>query len=232
MRKFAISDIHGCNQTFNALLKKIEFSKSDQLFLLGDYIDRGPDSKGVLDTIFRLQDSGHSVSCLKGNHEEGLMKSRVDKDQLKTWYNYWGGERTLRSFGTNDLNGIDRRYWRFFEELSPYVEVDDYLLVHAGLNFERKNPLEDLHAMRWIRSWYQNVDYGWLKNRVIVHGHTPKSRTMIETDLEFLDTIQVVNIDNGCFRRDIEMGQLCAFELTQKKLYFQGNIDSMEANYT
>ena len=70
MRRFAISDIHGCARTFEALLDRIAFTSQDELYLLGDYIDRGGDSKGVLDLIFRFQKEGYAVQCLLGNHEQ------------------------------------------------------------------------------------------------------------------------------------------------------------------
>jgi len=70
MRQIAISDIHGCARTFQALLDKIQLSTNDQLYLLGDYIDRGPDSKGVIDTILGLINAGYRVQTLMGNHEK------------------------------------------------------------------------------------------------------------------------------------------------------------------
>ncbi|MFT5168289.1 MAG: serine/threonine protein phosphatase 1, partial [Saprospiraceae bacterium] len=64
MKQYAISDIHGCAKTFKALLEQISFSKEDVLYLLGDYVDRGPDSKGVIDHIWQLQSEGYTVFCL------------------------------------------------------------------------------------------------------------------------------------------------------------------------
>ena len=232
MRKFAISDIHGCNRTFNALLKQIQFSKSDELYLLGDYIDRGPDSKGVIDTIFGLQKTGHFVKCLRGNHEEGILKSRSDRNQLYNWHTYWGGEQTLRSFGSMGLIDIPRIYWNFFEDLDYYAIVDEFILVHAGLNFVMENPLDDKHSMLWIRDWYIDVNYEWLKNRVIVHGHTPIDQSNIVTALKQLNDVQILNIDNGCFRTNSHgMKHLCAFEMTERKLFFQDNLDDMGAYF-
>lgn len=69
MPQYAITDLHGCARTFRALLDKIRFSKEDELYLLGDYINRGPDSKGVIDHILELRESGHTVHCLRGNHQ-------------------------------------------------------------------------------------------------------------------------------------------------------------------
>jgi serine/threonine protein phosphatase 1 len=73
-RILAISDIHGNNKTFLDLLDKIALTKDDELYLLGDYIDRGPDSKGVIDTIWKLMDDNYRVFCIKGNHEEMLFR--------------------------------------------------------------------------------------------------------------------------------------------------------------
>jgi len=73
--RYAITDIHGGNLTFQALLRKINLRHSDQLFLLGDYVDRGPDSMGVLETICNLIDAGYDVRPLRGNHDEMLLRT-------------------------------------------------------------------------------------------------------------------------------------------------------------
>jgi serine/threonine protein phosphatase 1 len=231
MRKFAVSDIHGCNLTFNALLKKIEFSKSDELFLLGDYIDRGPDSKGVIDTIFKLQESGHFVKCLRGNHEYGILESRNNLNQFRAWHSNWGGRQTMESFGVFRLSEIERRYWNFWKELPYFFEVDNYILVHAGMNFNVENPMKDTDSMMWARGWYKDLNKDWLNDRIIVHGHTPVSRGFIESQLEELNAAQVLNIDNGCFRKDLDMGRLCAFEMTERKLFFQSRLDTLGSYY-
>ena len=115
-KKFAISDIHGCNITFNALLEKIDLQKTDELYLLGDYVDRGPNSKGVIDTILELQSEGFFVKCLKGNHEDAMIKSLHDTDMLYNWF-HWGGIQTLESFGTRFLDRIEDKYWDFLNNL-------------------------------------------------------------------------------------------------------------------
>lgn len=105
MRRFAISDIHGCLRSFRALLEEINFSKEDTLYLLGDYIDRGPDSKGVIDHIWKLQKEGYTVHCLRGNHEQMLL------NEISSPNNYFDGEsETLRSFGVKQNLNIPRQY--------------------------------------------------------------------------------------------------------------------------
>ena len=93
MRRFAISDIHGCIKTFKTLVDRIEFSKEDTLYLLGDYIDRGPDSKGVIDHIWKIQEEGYRVHCLRGNHEQMLLE---ELKNIKFWYQ--GEPAMLKSF--------------------------------------------------------------------------------------------------------------------------------------
>ena len=104
MRRFAISDIHGCRATFEKMLTEVlQLQKEDTLYLLGDYIDRGPDSRGVIDHIWALQKEGYQVHCLRGNHEQMLL-DEVDKDGF--WYK--GNRATLDSFQIKSNQGIPK----------------------------------------------------------------------------------------------------------------------------
>lgn len=229
MRKFAISDIHGCAKTFEALLKQIPFSKEDSLFLLGDYIDRGPDAKGVIDSILDLQSKGFKIHCLKGNHEDIMLKSKEDLEQFLSWLD-WGGLQTLESFGVYDLKEIPQKYWDFLNGLENFFLEDEYILVHAGLNFEAEDPFSDENALLWIRDWYYQINYEWMKNRIIVHGHSQTTTDLIQTSCFDLDENQVIDIDNGCFSKNYQgRGKLCAFELTKRELFFQPNLDDMSS---
>lgn len=220
MKRFAISDIHGCLKTFKALLKQISFSKSDELYLLGDYIDRGPDSKGVIDYIWQLQSKGFQVHCLKGNHEQMMLDSFSNLKSQRNWLMH-GGWTTIESFKVQNLHEISRKYIHWLKELAHFKEIKGYILVHAGLNMDFKNPLEDQVSMLWIRNWYQNINKDWLRNRVIVHGHTPVPQAVIENSLKNLATTPAIDIDGGCVFVDDKYQKLCAFDLDDQKLYFQ-----------
>ena len=240
MRKIAVSDIHGCLKTFKALLEKqVVLSRKDELYLLGDYIDRGPDSKGVLDYIMQLQDSGYKVHCLKGNHEDMMTTAVKNREEVSMWL-YNGGQQALASFSATEPTQIPDKYIDFIGKMDYFYEVDEYILVHAGLNFagnsksgqgsqflwRMHNPLSDLNSMLWIRWWYDDINWNWLKDRVIVHGHTPMETDDIWDMYEVLGEDQVIDIDNGCFARyNAGMGQLCAFDMTNRELYFQENIE-------
>lgn len=230
MRKYATSDIHGCQKSFLALLDKIAFSKNDELFLLGDYVDRGPNSKGVLDVIFDLRKKGYTLRCLRGNHEAILLRSLYDLTGLDTWLQT-DGKRTLDSFRAQRTDEIPEVYLEFLRELDYFFETDGYILVHAGLNFNLFDPLEDTRDLLVIRHWYDSIRYDWLGERIILHGHTPMTRVGIENQWLELKTNRYLDLDAGCVYAGSDrpdrtgLGHLCAFDMTNQRLFFQKNVD-------
>jgi serine/threonine protein phosphatase 1 len=222
MRKIAISDIHGCNATFEALLRQINFSKTDHLFLLGDYLDRGPSSKQVLDTIFRLKAEGYEVNCLRGNHEEMLLWALSGHRYNLESFLRNGGDTTLASFGVKHPRDIPPHYIDFLENLPLWIEADEYIFVHAGLHFvQGSSPFDHEDEMLWIRNWYIDLDLEWLGQRYIVHGHTPTPQPSIKKMFQQFDDLRVINIDAGCVYQRTGYGQLCAVDLSNRILYFE-----------
>jgi serine/threonine protein phosphatase 1 len=221
MRAIAISDIHGCLKTFRALVEeKVQLTQADTLYLLGDYIDRGPDSKGVIDYILHLQNSGYTVQCLTGNHEQMLLDAFKDSSKkLLFWRN--GGKQTLESYGLALYEFQFHPHVDFFRNLKWFIQLDDYILVHAGLNFKEPEPFYDRQAMVWIRDWYHKIDKTQLNGKIIVHGHTPQSVSSIKAMKHNMAKNQYMNIDAGCFLNK----KMCALDLTNRKLYFQDSLD-------
>jgi len=223
MPRFAISDIHGCPLTFKALLDKIQLTTQDELYLLGDFIDRGPDSKGVIDQVWQLQKDGYTVHCTRGNHEQLLLGTITDHNSRRIWMKH-GGIQTLESFGAMLPEDIPSEYMQFFRDLPYYLELpDEYILVHAGLDFSDEDPLQDPRPMLWIRPWDMQFDLNWLNGRVIVHGHTPISEEEIRSQLLLLPNHPAINIDAGCVYSRLQ--KLCALDLDSRELYFQDNVD-------
>ena len=219
MRKFAISDIHGCLKTFAALLDQIQFTTQDELYILGDYIDRGPDSKGVIDLIWTMQAEGYQIKCLRGNHEQMLLN--IYEDPFDPFHR--GDQQLLASFGVYHAHSIPESYLDWCAQLPYFFEIDNYLLVHAGFDFSTKEPLRDTYAMLWIRNWRADIDRQWLNGRIVVHGHTPTPRPAIEMYLKAVESTPQIIIDNGCVYhgRHPELGALCALELGTRQMYFQ-----------
>lgn len=224
MSTYIISDIHGCNKTFRKALKNIALKKTDKLILLGDLIDRGNDSKGVIDTILLLIDHGFDVLCIKGNHEQMLIDAIHDTYEKVQWIRN-GGKQTLSSFLTSDISGIPKDYIDFISSFKDYFLIDDYILVHAGLNMNLDNPFEDKHSLFWLRDWKPLYNKVWLGDRKVIHGHNPLKDFEIKEQLNS-EYPHVWGIDGGVhLRKEDGYGKLCVFELESKKIFFQNNIE-------
>lgn len=219
-RRFVVPDIHGCAKTFQRLVTDmIQLQKSDHLHLLGDYIDRGPRSKEVIDFIFTLRRDGFNVHPLRGNHEDMLIRACSDPEATFLWLAN-GGEATLNSFGVNRAAEIPMHYRTFFISLPFFSSLKDVVLVHAGMNFHIADPFSDSQAMLWERSNDINPDA--IGGRTLICGHTPQSRAAIRHSA----STKKIMLDNGCvFAGNGGLGALTALEITEWKLYFQDNID-------
>jgi serine/threonine protein phosphatase 1 len=196
-RTIAIGDIHGCSAALAALIAAIAPDRTDTLVCLGDYIDRGPDSRGVIDMVLALRGRCRLFPLL-GNHEEMLLACLADLGTLRSWLAN-GGVEALRSYGW--VRGPRRRladlipeeHRRFLERCLPYHETATHLFVHAGyephLPLARQRP----EALRW-----RVTDAATAKphssGKVAVVGHTPQKSGEV-LDLGFL-----VCIDTNCHR--------------------------------
>lgn len=237
MKKWVIPDLHGCLKTLRVLIEeKIRPSKTDQLYFLGDYIDRGPDPKGVIDYVRNLEVKGFQVFPLKGNHEEYLLLAyEKDKELSKQFFLFrkknmlfqeWlkhGGRDTMKSFGAKRISEIPAKYIDWMKDLPYFVKVDDFIIVHAGFNFERKDPFEDLHSMLWIRGF--NVIPEKINNLKLIHGHVPVSLDFIQNAV-INKEMKFIPLDNGCYLPGKSgLGNLTALELNSMDLVIQPNIE-------
>ena len=196
--RYAISDIHGCPETLRHALELVNFSYEDELFLLGDYIDRGPDSQGVIDYVWELQADGYAVVCLRGNHEEMLLE-------------FSRGERLLYDWRPQGADFDKVLTW--MDGLPHYHETPGYILTHAGLNFRKEDPLEDKASMLWIRHFHSDIDPNWLGNRILVHGHTPATAAQIVADIRYMSMNKCTCIDSGCAFTRQGLGYLTVLNL-------------------
>jgi len=216
-RLFAIGDIHGCFNSLKQLVEeKIQITKTDKVILLGDYIDRGPRSKEVIDYIIELKEKGFDIIPLKGNHEAMLLDAFMDDDLLSRWIHN-GGIETLKSFGIISLNQLETKYLEFFKNLQLYFELEDYLFVHAGFNDEIENPFNDSYHLIWkCRDKY---NHPLLKDKTIVHGHCTIPYLTCNERIRNHD--RVINLDTGCvYTEYIGYGRLTALEITSREIFF------------
>jgi serine/threonine protein phosphatase 1 len=216
-RLFAIGDIHGCfNKVRSLLEQKIQIKARDQIILLGDYIDRGTQSKEVIDYIIDLQARRFDIFPLFGNHELMLLEA-YNNDELTSKWIQNGGSETLKSFNISSLKDIEPKYIEFFKGLSYYFAFEEYLCVHAGFNDSNISPFTDKYSMIWLcKQTYENP---LLMNKIIIHGHRPIT---VDVCKEIVHSNKnVINLDTGCVYSNMTgFGTLTAIELNTRSLYF------------
>lgn len=208
---FAIGDIHGYILKLDRLMAKIHIdAEKDTLVFIGDYIDRGPDSKGVIDKILDIRKRIKNVVCLLGNHEQMFLNYYLEqRDEGLFLHN--GGLSTLISYGfthegRKDLNVPDK-HMDFFTTLRPYYETDDYIFVHAGLRPGIPIDRQNIDDLIWIRYEFINSPYDF--GKVVIFGHTPLSFTEPLTDKN------KIGLDTGA----VYGGKLTCIELSEMKIY-------------
>jgi serine/threonine protein phosphatase 1 len=220
-RRFVIGDVHGCFKTFDFMLfNELKITKDDEIYLLGDYIDRGPCSKEVIDLIISLQEQHYNIFPIRGNHEEMLISSLKSFNHFEQWIHN-GAKHTLKSFGISHTTEFELKYLEFFFELPYYYELKDFIIVHGGLNFSIEDPFTDLTSMVWLRNPY--VDLKKTKGKRIIVGHTPVHLEIIKASLG----IGQIYLDGGCvYAKKYEgLGWLAALELNSFKIHSVYNMD-------
>lgn len=187
-RTIAIGDCHGCSTALAALLQAIDPKPEDTIVALGDYVDRGIDSKGVLDQMIALADRCRLVPLL-GNHDQMMLHARGGKDDFRFWMNC-GGIAALDSYGSSGrLELIPTAHFQFIERCLSYYETPTHMFLHA--NYKPDVPLDrqDDHTLRWL-SLRDFVPGPHCSGKVAVLGHTPQP--------DVLDLGHLVCIDTGC----------------------------------
>ncbi len=173
---YAIGDIHGSLQKLRDLIKLCKRHADGLLatfIFLGDYIDRGPDSRGVIAMLMDLQlRQPHRVIALKGNHEAFAVEV-VDGDIEPEFWLREGGAATLRSYHINDARDLPDKHIAWLRALPLCYDDGQRFFVHAGIDPDKPLSTQVDHDLIWIREPFlsDTRDYG----RLIVHGHTPQT---------------------------------------------------------
>lgn len=234
-KQWVIPDLHGCINTLRALVEEqIRPSFADEIWFLGDYIDRGPDSKGVIDYIRKLKNDGYNVTALKGNHEDFAVELYDAEKHSSGWWHIFsgrkrkawdsiGGKETLKSFNVKKLSEIPEEYITWMRELPYYAQTDKFVLVHAGMNFRAPDPYNDLRSMLWVRDY--EIQSEKIGNRRIIHGHVPVNLELIVESIKN-NSFKFIDLDNGPYISGREgYGNLVALELTEMLMIIQDNRD-------
>lgn len=191
-RVYAVGDIHGRADLFDALLRKIDIDDAHRpaadttLILLGDLVDRGPDSRGVIERAMQLEAEDRDVRFLAGNHEEVFLESvRAPSPEVARFFYRIGGRETIISYGLDEaeMNNLDHHdlsrripelvpadHAAFLERFEDAIEIGGYLFVHAGVKPDVPLDRQKVRHLRWIREEF--LDHRGTLDKLVVHGHT------------------------------------------------------------
>jgi serine/threonine protein phosphatase 1 len=213
-RTIAIGDIHGCSVALTALLEAIAPQSEDTIVTLGDYVDRGIDSKGVIDQLILLADRCRLVPIL-GNHEEMMLGAREGRSDFRFWMNC-GGITCLHSYGsTGRIELVPRDHFAFLESCLTYFETVQHLFLHA--NYKPDVPLDqqDLHTLRWLSLGEYVPPTRHCSGKTAVVGHTPQVEALDLGYLKCIDTnccyggwLTAIDVDTGQVWQVNERGEL------------------------
>ncbi len=212
MSRYATTDLHGCLHTFRRLVEeKLCLTFTDELYLLGDYVNKGPDSKGVLDYLMQLQALGYNVQALRGNHDQALLNDAAHCHRWG-WLSLPGRQPTLRSFGVRRASDIPPCYLTWLGALPYQIELSDFVLVHAGYNFALP-PAEmrqDYATMLITRKFV--FDASRLGGKRLLHGHVPRPAAQVCS--QAAQHPGALGLDSGCvYRHNAGFAQLSALNL-------------------
>ncbi len=228
-RTLVMSDIHGEIEMFERLLSDVKYNPNhDQLILLGDYVDRGPNSKKVLEKVIKLKAEGALV--LKGNHEDLMIKALTTNEERawKHWINRCGGSKTLQSYGLSESEFIVQeeeefikpdlhsetldKHLEFIQNLDHVIERDDYIFVHAGVHPTKPIAETDPYVLMWIRDEFHT---GYDGDRTVIFGHTTTNTFHRDLDNHtvYFGENRIIGIDGGA----VYGGQLNCLELPKQK---------------
>jgi serine/threonine protein phosphatase 1 len=208
-RVFAIGDIHGCAVELQTLLTEIAPRPQDTLVFLGDYVDRGPDSRGVIELVLGCR-SLCKVVALKGNHEVMFLDflQRPESPGAGLFI-LNGGGATLGSYEV-DGGGFDipEDHIQFLTGLQTTYQTDSHFFVHAGVPERPLNTIDvdaDQETLIWVREAFLNSSFKWEK--IVVHGHTPVDEVESKANR--------INLDTSC----VYGGKLTALDVGNRQLY-------------
>jgi serine/threonine protein phosphatase 1 len=210
---YAVGDVHGRLDLLEDLLVRIRedagqhsADSARSLIFLGDYVDRGPESRGVVEAVMSDLLPGFTIVCLLGNHEEAMLSFLEGESDGLDWLSF-GGLETLLSYGVPLrslpdsgeavkalqaalIEAVPERHVAFFRNCLLHYSVGDYVFVHAGVRPGITLEKQTQTDLLWIRDDFLRVRAP-LPGRVVVHGHTicdlPQNR------------LQRINIDTGAF---------------------------------
>jgi serine/threonine protein phosphatase 1 len=212
-RLFAIGDIHGCVDELTTLLSSIAPARGDTVVFVGDYIDRGPAARDVIEVLLELGQGAAEYVFLKGNHEDMMLSFLGLPGHYGESFLFNGGAPTLESYGISDaelaVERIPASHVDFLKALATSYLHPPYLFVHAGISPLRQLEEQTVEDMLWIRQEF--IFNPHQLGTTVVFGHTPMRAVMVDLPYK-------LGIDTGL----VYGGKLTCVEFNEGVLYQVG----------
>ena len=174
MAIYAIGDIHGSINALKTIFQQGLIKENDKVVFLGDYIDKGPDSKGVIDWLIE-KNKTFDFEFIRGNHEVMMTLAKSSTKIFKHWLNDYGGSLTLNSYNIDDtqswMHQIDKTLWNFIDSCLPYLEIGEFIFVHAGLEKNKRLEEQNEHYL-YHKKFEKPTIYD--ANKIVICGHTAR----------------------------------------------------------
>ncbi|OLP20339.1 serine/threonine protein phosphatase [Leptolyngbya sp. 'hensonii'] len=215
-RRIIIGDVHGHYKGLQELLGAIAPGKADQVYLLGDLVDRGPQSPEVVSFVRE-----HGYSCLLGNHEQLFLESfpdgKIASNALQAWL-YSGGQTTVESY-MNRENGIDLliEHVKWLATLPTYLDLGDVWLAHAGVDPKLSVEMQTTHELCWVREEFLSIPEPYFPDKLIITGHTITFTLPGVSPGEVAQGYGWMDIDTGAYHP--KSGWLTGLDLTHQMVY-------------
>ena len=211
-RTFVIGDIHGCVDEIDRLLDALALTTADTVVFLGDYIDRGPSPKAVIDRLLRLRHEGPRCVFLRGNHEDMFLAFLGEHGAFGEAFLANGGSYTLHSynlhgeFGQLRADQLPPEHLEFLRSLQMRYEAGEFLCVHAGLDPARPLAAQRDEDMLWIRDEFIGKSHPF--PYTVLFGHTPQRDVLVDVPFK-------IGLDTGL----VYWNKLSCIELAEKRLF-------------
>jgi serine/threonine protein phosphatase 1 len=218
MRCYVVGDIHGCSDELATLVEGLPLQPSDRVVFLGDYVDRGPDSRGVISFLMELERAGEQeLIFLKGNHEDMFLSYLGLPGNYGEMFFYNGGGATLGSYGIfpserspeRTLSLLPASHLDFLKRLKRYYLMAPFLCVHAGIHPQKRLDEQSDEEIFWIRD-----EFVFNRHRLpytVLFGHTPQREVFYHLPYK-------IGLDTGL----VYGNQLSCLEMTEKVLFQVG----------
>lgn len=210
-RRIIIGDIHGHYDSLLSLLEVLNLQQEDQVYFLGDLIDRGPDSAKVVDLVMK-----NNYHCLLGNHEQLMLdaigRGEIRGEILQSWL-YSGGQTTMTSYNYK----IPQEHIEWMKTLPPYIDLGDIWLVHAGVHPTIPLEKQTLEHFCWIRQEFHHMTQPYFPDKLIISGHTITFTLPGIKPGQIARGVGWLGIETGAYHP--RSGWLTALEIDVQKVY-------------